>query len=128
MMYVVPWSTYVNKALNLYWPIYRNSRYIFVSPWSNNSLPSTFAFLLGHSFFHPRHNSQRRRISNPDFIHYIFCPIIIRQKEPVFPFFLSAKQGNYWYHFYNVFGMTRSLTGYRSQHSTTRLLRRTNSK
>jgi len=38
---------------------------------------------------------------------------------------LSAKQGNYWYHFYNVFGMTRSLTGYwtgssltRSQHST----------
>ena len=23
----------------------------------------------------------------------------------------SAKQGNYWYHFYNVFGMTRSLTG-----------------
>ena len=24
---------------------------------------------------------------------------------------LSAKQGNCWYHFYNVFGMTRSLTG-----------------
>ena len=24
---------------------------------------------------------------------------------------LSAKQGNYWYHFYNVFGMTRSLAG-----------------
>ena len=23
----------------------------------------------------------------------------------------SAKQGNHWYHFYNVFGMTRSLTG-----------------
>ena len=23
---------------------------------------------------------------------------------------LCAKQGNYWYHFYNVFGMTRSLT------------------
>ena len=23
----------------------------------------------------------------------------------------SAKQGNYWYHFYNVFGMTQSLTG-----------------
>jgi len=22
---------------------------------------------------------------------------------------LSAKQGYYWYHFYNVFGMTRSL-------------------
>ena len=24
---------------------------------------------------------------------------------------LSAKQGNYWYHFYNVFGMTQCLTG-----------------
>jgi len=24
---------------------------------------------------------------------------------------LSAKQGKYWYHFYNVFVMTRSLTG-----------------
>jgi len=24
---------------------------------------------------------------------------------------LSAKQGNYCYHLYNVFGMTRSLTG-----------------
>ena len=23
----------------------------------------------------------------------------------------SAKQGHYWYHLYNVFGMTRSLTG-----------------
>ena len=41
---------------------------------------------------------------------------------------LSAKQGNYWYHFYNVFGMTRSLTRNwtwdlrtRNQHSTTRL-------
>ena len=39
-----------------------------------------------------------------------FNPILILQKEPVFPFLmLSAKQGNYWYHFYNVFGMTRSL-------------------
>ena len=34
------------------------------------------------------------------------------EKEPVFPFsMLSANQVNYWYHFYNVFGMTRSLTG-----------------
>ena len=23
----------------------------------------------------------------------------------------SAKQGHYWYHFYSVFGMTRSLAG-----------------
>ena len=32
--------------------------------------------------------------------------MIILQKEPAVPFLmLSAKQGNYWYHFYNVFGM-----------------------
>ena len=44
---------------------------------------------------------------------------------------LNAKQGNYWDHFNNVFGMTRSLTvdwtgtsRTRSQHSTTRLSRR----
>ena len=50
--------------------------------------------------------------SIPDYIHYIFIPILIIQKEPLFPFLmLSAKQGNYWYHFYNVFSMTRSLTG-----------------
>ena len=50
--------------------------------------------------------------SIPDFIHYIYFPILILEKEPVFPFsMLSAKQGHYWYHFYNVFGMTRSLTG-----------------
>ena len=46
------------------------------------------------------------------FIHYIYFPILFLQKEPVFPFLMfSAKQGNYWYHFYNVFGMTRSWTG-----------------
>ena len=50
--------------------------------------------------------------SIPDFIHYIYFPILILEKEAVFPFWLfSAKQGNYWYHFYNVFDMTRSLTG-----------------
>ena len=41
-----------------------------------------------------------------------FCPILILQKEPVFPYLmLSAKQGNPWYHFYNVFGMMPSMTG-----------------
>ena len=34
------------------------------------------------------------------------------RKSRYFPFLMfSAKQGNYWYHFCNVFGMTRSLTG-----------------
>ena len=41
-------------------------------------------------------------------LHYFL--ILILEKEPVFLMF-SAKQGNYWYHSYNVFGMTRSLTG-----------------
>ena len=40
--------------------------------------------------------------SIPDFIHYIYFPILIFEKEPVFPFLMfSAKQGNYlvriWY-------------------------------
>ena len=62
-------------------------------------------------FFHPN-DLRLRRISIPDLIHYIFCPIVVLQKELVFPFSMySAKQGHYWYHFYNVFGMTRSLTG-----------------
>ena len=41
-----------------------------------------------------------------------YFPILILEKEPVFPFsMLSTKQRSYWYHFYNVYGMTRSLTG-----------------
>ena len=58
--------------------------------------------------------------------------ILILEKEPVFPFsMLSAKQGNYWYHFYNVFGIRGPWLGIeprtsrtRCQHSTTRLSRR----
>ena len=56
--------------------------------------------------------SDFKGFSIPDFIHYIYFPILILEKEPVFPVLMfSAKQENYWYHFYNVFGMTRSLTG-----------------
>ena len=67
-------------------------------------------FLHGHSFC--KSPPQRPRIFYPRFYPLHFCPILILQKEPVFPFLMfSAKQGNYWYHFYNVFGMTRSLTG-----------------
>ena len=61
-----------------------------------------------------------------------FCPILMFEKEPEFPFFmLRAKQGNHRYHFYNVFGMTRPWLGIepgtsrtRNQQSTTRLSRR----
>ena len=71
--------------------------------------------LCGHSFFHPSHNGQWPPTSKDFYtrsypLHYFL--ILILKKEPVFPFsMLSAKQGNYWYHFYNVFGMTRSLSG-----------------
>ena len=48
----------------------------------------------------------------PRFYPLPYCPILVLEKEPLFPFsMLSAKYGNYWYHFYNVFGMTWSLTG-----------------
>ena len=48
----------------------------------------------------------------PDCIHYIYFPILILEKESVVPFLMfSAKQESCWYHFYNAFGMTRSLTG-----------------
>ena len=48
----------------------------------------------------------------PDLTHYIISLSLFIEKEPVFPFsMLSAKQGRYWYYFYNVFGMTRPLTG-----------------
>jgi len=30
------------------------------------------------------------------------------ERSQTYPFMLSAKQGSIWYHFYNVFGMTRS--------------------
>ena len=67
-------------------------------------------------FFHPRHNGQWPPTSK-DFLSQIlsitlYFPILILEKEPVFPFLMfSAKQRHYWYHFFNVFGMTRSLTG-----------------
>ena len=52
------------------------------------------------------------------------------RKSQYFLFWMfSAKQEHYWSHFYNVFGITRSLTGdwtsrTRNQHYTTRLSRR----
>ena len=71
-----------------------------------------------------------RRIS--DFIHYIYFPILILEKEPVFPFLMfSAKQGNYLNHFITSLvwrgpwlGIEPETSRTRSQHSTTRLSRR----
>ena len=46
----------------------------------------------------------------PRFYPLHVCPILILQKEPVFPvLMLNAKQRNNWYYFYNAFGMTRVL-------------------
>ena len=57
-------------------------------------------FLSGHSgFFIPAKRamtSDFEGFSIPDFIHYIYFPTLILEKEPVFPFLMfSAKQGNY---------------------------------
>ena len=66
-------------------------------------------------FFHPLHNGQWPPTSKDFYTKYYplhYCLILILEKSQYFPFsMLSAKQGYYWYHFYNVFGMTRSLTG-----------------
>ena len=67
-------------------------------------------------FYHPGHNGQWPPTSK-DFlsqilsITFIFLSWFLR-KSQFFPFWMfSAKQGHYWYYFYNIFGMTRSLTG-----------------
>ena len=121
-------NKYVYKVtiITLHFPVDTYSKY-----WKT----AQFFHLLSFVFFHPRHNGQWPPTSKDFYIrsyplHYFL--ILILEKEPVFPFsMLSAKQGNYWYHFYNVFGMTRSLTEdwtrtsrTRSQHYITRLLRR----
>ena len=72
--------------------------------------------LRGHSFFFipatMANDLRLRRILYPRFNPLHLFYILILEKEPVFPFsMLSAKQENYWYHFYNIFGMTRSVTG-----------------
>jgi len=39
-------------------------------------------------------------------MHFIYVPILILEKESVFPFLmLSTIQGNFWYHFYNICGI-----------------------
>ena len=67
-------------------------------------------------FFHPRYNGQwpptwKDFLSQMLSITYIVLSYFLR-KSQYFPFWIfSAQQGHYWDHFYNVFGMTRSLTG-----------------
>ena len=90
----------------------------------DNCSSSLFLFFLSFDFcrfcvvirfFHHCHNGQWPPTSKDFYtrsypLHYFL--ILILEKKPVFPFpMLSAKQGHYWYHFYKVFGVTRSLTG-----------------
>ena len=83
-----------------------NYFFFFTIPYFLAFLASTFISSAWSS------TTANEGFSIPDFIHYIYFPILILEKEPVFPFSMfSAKQRNYWYHFYKVFGMTRSLTG-----------------
>ena len=68
--------------------------YIF---YRSTFVGSSWSFVL---FFHPRHNGQwppnSKDFSIPDFIYYIYYPILILEKEPVYPFLMfSANQGNY---------------------------------
>ena len=67
-------------------------------------------------FFHPRHNGQWLPTSK-DFLSQILSITFLKksylnssERAGISLLMLIAKQGNYWYHFYNVFGMTRSLT------------------
>ena len=71
--------------------------------------------------------------SIPDFIHYIYFPILILEKEAVFPFLMfSAKQENYSGIIFKTslvsrgpgLGIEGGTSRTRCQHSTTRLSRR----
>ena len=71
--------------------------------------------------------------SIPDFIHYIYFPILILEKETVFPFSMfSAKQGNYVVAIFITsllwrgpwVGIEPGTSRTRWLHSTTRLSRR----
>ena len=104
--------------------IKKNLRSTFVrSAWS-------FVF-----FIPSRHNGQWPPTLKDFYTRFYplhICLILILEKEPVFPFsMLSAKQGNYWYHFITSLvwrgpwlGIGPGTYRARSQHYTTRLSRR----
>ena len=97
------------------------------STWWNIKFTYDFCrFCVVLRFFQPHHNGQLPPTSKDFYTRsyplYYFL-ILIHEKEPVVPFsVLSAKQENYWYHFYNV--LARSLTGDWTRDLSTRLSRR----
>ena len=67
--------------------------------------------LRGHSFFSsPPQRPMTSWLLNPRFDILLFY-LSSWERANISQSMLSAKQENYWYYFYNVFGMTRSLTG-----------------
>ena len=92
--------------------------------------------LRGHSVFSspPQRpmTSDFEGFSIADFIHYIYFPVLILEKNPVFPLLrFNAKQVNYWYDFITSLvwrgpwlGIEPGTSHTHSQHSTTMLSRR----
>ena len=73
---------------------YRN-RIEFVSRYGSKKNHTAFyRFCVVIVFFHPGHNGQwpqtSKDFSIPDFIYYIYFPILILEKEQVFPFECSV--------------------------------------
>ena len=102
-------------------------------------LPSVFFCFLFLRFYefswfsHPATTANDfllKKISIPNLIHFLFCPILFHVKEPVFSFYVECQTREMLVQSYNVFGMTRPLSGIepgtsrtRCQHSTTGLSR-----
>ena len=87
--------------------MYNSSDFSFVSnkKIAIDFVGSTWSFV----FFHPCHNGRWPPTSIQDFIHYYF---VLSLFLSISLLMLTAKQGTYWYHLYNVFGIARSLTMY----------------
>ena len=100
-------------ATHLFWLKTLILEHLYSSSFFNVRLLSV---LRGHpGFFHTRHNGQwppTLKDFYPRLYPLHFCTILILKLEPVFPFFnVECQTREYWNHFYNVFDMTRSLTG-----------------
>ena len=66
-------------------------------------------------FVHVRHTGQwppSWKVFHPRFYPLLFLSYLNScERASISLFMFSAKQGNYWYQFYNVFGMMQLLTG-----------------
>ena len=90
-----------------------NLLHYFISSYFYFFIVRLLSVLRSHSFFSsPPQRPMTSAFEGFYIADFINFPNLILEKKPVFPFsMLSAKQGHYWYHFHNVFGMTRSFTG-----------------